>query len=550
MQIDRRRALALIGLGAATPAVAQQGPLAFRHGVASGDPMQDRVILWTRLSGASGAQTLTWQVATDSGFKRVAAAGKVTAGPERDFTAKVDVTGLKPGTEYYYRFRTALPGGKTLESRVGRTKTLPAGKTKDVVLAVASCTLYPNGYFNAYRAIADLPRVDAVLHLGDYIYEYGGEGSYGMNSAVARMRPHDPPREIVSLADYRQRHAQYKADADSQAAHARAAWITSWDDHETANNSYTDGGENHDPPEEGAWADRKAAALKAYYEWMPIREPRSGQGYAEASARTFRFGDLAILMMLETRLVSRIKQLEETDLQTVDGKPDVDGFRKRLNDPNRRMMGEWQERWLDRDLSASAHAGHTWQVIGNQVVMARIAPVTMGVMTPEEQARVQPAIKRRLDRTAEWAKTGLPGNLDMWNGYPADRERLYSLFANAKARPIVLSGDSHSFWANELHDAAGNRVACEFGTTGITSPGAGEAAPGLDFGRLVERSSPEVKYNNQLAKGFVLLTLTRDQAKAEMMAVSTINSRDFKTEAVKTFVVKPEGTGVSKLAEA
>jgi len=433
---------------------------------------------------------------------------------------------------------------------MGRTRTLPAGATEEVVLAVASCALYPNGYFNAYRAIADLPRVDAVVHLGDYIYEYGGEGSYGMNSPVAGERPHDPPHEIVTLADYRRRHAQYKSDPDLQAAHAKAPWIVAWDDHETANNSFLHGAQNHDPATEGDWTARKAAALKAYYEWMPIRDPRPGQSLAEASMRSFRFGDLASLIMIETRLTARDEQLDlERDLPTVDGKSDVAAFRARLDDPNRRMMGERQAAWLRDEVARSVKAGHAWQVLGNEVVMGRVVAPTRAALTPDEAARLKPSALRRLEQREQAAKLGLPVALDMWDGYPADRERLYGLLRGSAARPIVLAGDSHSFWANDLADAEGRHIGCEFGTTAITSPGAGEVAEGLDWGELIARVSPEVRYNHQTLRGFVRLTLKRTEARADMVAVSTITAKPFETKVLKSFRVTPEGTGVSKVAE-
>ncbi|MGA0605514.1 alkaline phosphatase D family protein [Phenylobacterium sp. VNQ135] len=553
MRLNRRKALALLGMGAAAsgpaPAAGYVPPPFFEHGVASGDPLHDRVVIWTRVTTNLESLTLGWLVAEDERFERVVARGTAVAERGRDHTVKVDVTGLRPGTTYYYMFSRPR-GYDGPPSQVGRTRTLPKGGTKDVVLAVASCTLYPNGYFNAYRAIADLPRVDAVLHLGDYIYEYGGPGTYGMNSPVAAERPHDPPHDIVTLADYRRRHAQYKADPDLQAAHARAPWIVAWDDHETANNSWMHGAENHQPAEDGDWDARKAAALRAYYEWMPIREPGAGQDLVSASERAFHFGDLASLIMIETRLGARDLQLDlETDLPVVDGKPDVAAFRARLNDPKRRMMSERQEAWIGRELAASVKAGHAWQVIGNQVVMARVNGVTRKDLKPEEIAAATPQALQRLDRRARPAELGLPAALDMWDGYPVDRERLYGLFRGAGARPIVLSGDSHSFWANELHDADGRRVACEFGTTGVTSPGAGEFAPGVDLGELIARVNPEVIYNNQVAKGFVLLTLTREAAKADMIAVSTIVARDFKAAPVKTFEVGTEGGGVSALRQ-
>jgi len=552
MKIDRRRALALLGLGAAGPAAAQlPKPLevTFQHGVASGDPTQESVVLWTRITpeGSGGQIPYTWKLNPLDRRAGGAKSGSGVTGPERDYTVKVDVGGLDPGRSYTFEFQS-----KGVTSPTGRTRTLPEGPTKDVVLAVTSCTLFPNGYFNAYGAIADLPRVDVVLHLGDYIYEYGGPNSYGMNSAVAGERPHDPPHEVVSLADYRRRHAQYKTDPQAQAAHARAPWIVVWDDHETANDSYMGGAQNHSPETEGDWNTRKAVALKAYFEWMPIRDPAAGVALAEAGMRSFHFGDLASLIMVETRLTARDKQLVlKRDLTTTgDGKPDIAAFKAKLNDPARRMMSAKQEAWIGAEAARSVKAGHAWQVLGNQVVMARILPFSpKKELTPEQYAAVPEANRKRLLEQEDNAALGLPTTLDMWEGYPVDRERLYAVLREAGARPIVVSGDSHSFWANELHDDAGRRVACEFGTTGITSPGAGEISPGVNTGSLIAKTNKEVVFNDQVSKGFVLLTLTREEARGDMVAVSTIVAKDFKTRTVKSFVTRPEGKGVSAFKE-
>lgn len=551
MKIDRRRALTLLGLSAAGPAAAQPPrPLevTFQHGVASGDPTQTRVILWTRITpeGAGGQIPYTWKLNPLDRRAGGAKSGAGVTGPDRDYTVKIDVGGLDPGRNYTFEFQA-----KGVTSPTGRTRTLPDGPTKDVVLAVASCTLHPNGYFNAYGAIAELPRVDAVLHLGDYIYEYGGDGSYGMNSPVAQTRRHEPDHECVTLADYRTRHAQYKRDPQTQAAHARAPWIVVWDDHETANDSYMGGAQNHSPETEGDWNTRKAAALKAYFEWMPIREPAAGVSLAGAGMRSFHFGDLASLIMVETRLTARDKQLVlKRDLPGADGKPDVAAFKAKLNDPARRMMSPKQEAWIGAEAARSVKAGHTWQVLGNQVVMARVLPFSpKKELTPEQFVAVPEARRQRLAEQEEAAALGLPTTLDMWEGYPVDRERLYAVLREAGARPIVVSGDSHSFWANELHDNAGRLVACEFGTTGVTSPGAGEIAPGLNMGSVIAKANKEVVFNDQVAKGFVLLTLTREEARGDMVAVSTIVATDYKTSVVKSFVTRPAGAGLSGFKE-
>ncbi|MCK5909977.1 MAG: alkaline phosphatase D family protein [Caulobacter sp.] len=560
MTIDRRKVLGLLGLSgaaageaaAATVKGLHEGPVRFEHGVASGDPLQDRVILWTRVTAPDAKLPVgvRWDVAADPDFKTIVRQGHATTDASRDHTVKIDVTGLKPGTEYHYRFRASRAGEAVGEAVVGRTRTLSVGAVKDVVLAVTSCSLYPNGYFNAYDAIAKLPRVDAVLHLGDYIYEYGAApGDYGMNSPTAKTRVPDPPHEIVTLDDYRRRHRLYKTDPMLQAAHARAPWIVVWDDHETANDSWIGGAENHQPKTEGDWATRKAAALKAYYEWMPIREAAPGT-LPEAAWRGFQFGDVATLLMTETRLTARTHELDyETDLPIVDGKPDVAAFVAKWKDPSRRMMGQDQERWLASQVQASVKAGTAWQVLGNQVVMARVATPNLQKTMGEEKfgalvAQLPDYAKKRVAQSVAMSAYDIPSNLDAWDGYPADRQRVYDIFTAAKARPIVLAGDSHMFWVNELwNDAGDKRVAAEFGATSITSPGYGDLMPGAPIGEAFVQRNKEVRYSHGSAKGFVLLTLEHGKATGELMTVSTILDPKYETSVLKRFVVTPSADG-------
>uniref|UniRef100_B0T5C7 Alkaline phosphatase n=1 Tax=Caulobacter sp. (strain K31) TaxID=366602 RepID=B0T5C7_CAUSK len=573
MTIDRRRALALFGLGgasaagqviageatAATPRALYAGKAVFKHGVASGDPLHDRVVLWTRITaeGTTAPIGVQWDVATDPDFKTIVRQGHATATAGRDYTVKVDVTGLKPATDYFYRFRRAVKGKATGKAVTGRTRTLPTGPTKDAVLAVVSCALYPNGYFNAYDAIAKLPRVDAVLHLGDYIYEYGAApDDYGMASPTAKTRVPDPPREILDLGDYRRRHALYKTDPALQAAHARAPWIVVWDDHETADNSWLAGAENHQPATEGDWGKRKAAGIKAYYEWMPIREPAAGT-LPEAIWRRFQFGDVATLLMTETRLTARTHQLDyERDLPVKDGKPDFAAFAVKLKDPDRRMMGQGQEQWLAREVDASVKGGTAWQVLGNQVVMGRVCSpdlkATMGEAAYGAMlAKLPPYLAKLVEQSRALSAVETPGNLDAWDGYPADRSRVYDIFKAGKARPIVLAGDSHAFWVNELWDDAGvNRVAAEFGVTSVTSPGYGDYLPGAPLDAAYVARNKEVKFTDQIAKGYLLLTLEHGRATGELVAVSTILDPKYETRVLKRFVVTPgDAGGVKALAE-
>jgi alkaline phosphatase D len=306
------------------------GESEFQHGVASGDPLSDRVILWTRVTlspealanlAEADAQVrknpalaahvqalknivLRWEVALDAQFRRKVRAGVTTASPERDYTAKVDVDGLRPGTTYYYRFI-----GRDMVSPTGRTRTLPpllAGATPAVKLAVFSCSNYPAGYFNVYGEAAKIDDLDAAIHLGDYIYEYSRTG-YASERAAELGRLSEPETEIVTLDQYRRRHAQYRTDADLQALCAKVPLIAVWDDHESANDAWRDGAENHQPATEGVWQARRAAAIRAYYEWLPIREVQPGR--PERIFRSFDFGTLLSLHMLDTRLIGRDQQL-------------------------------------------------------------------------------------------------------------------------------------------------------------------------------------------------------------------------------------------------
>lgn len=560
MTLDRRGFLGLVGAGAASPALAQAGQapaVQFLHGVASGDPSASRVILWTRVTPPAGwTQAITVSlVVRERGAEYAPDLHDLEATADRDWTVKFDKGGLQPGTEYEFFFEAG-----SVQSPVGRTKTLPVGDTPDVVLAVASCALHPGGLFNAYDAIGRLERVDAVVHLGDYIYEYGAEpDAYGNKIGAPLGRVPVPGHEIVSLADYRQRHAQYKADPDLQAAHARAPFICVWDDHELANDGYLSGAQNHQPDTEGDFVARKAAALRAYYEWMPIREPAAGT-LIEAIQRSFHFGALASLHMVETRLQARQKPLSYgTDIPMTTGRrpqPDVAAFRARLDDPSRELLGAEQRAWLGRALAESRDEGRAWQVLGNQVVMARVAgPDIEKLATPLERAvlfsRLPPDIRRQVQQAIPLFRAGLPYNLDSWDGYPAERERVYALFKEAGVQPIVLAGDSHSFWVNELKDASGERRAVEFGTTSITSPSPEDAVGGkFPLGAALNATNPEVIFCDQSSKGFTLLTFTPEAVTADLMKVSTITAKPYDLTRVKRFRVTREGERLGAVAEA
>ena len=542
--MNRRRAMALMGSGAALAmptgmAEAAAPAIRFDHGVASGDPAPDGAVLWTRATpvGAedAGDIALTWHVAPLDGGDAVGLrTGRVAARAARDFTAKVEVTGLRPGRDYRYWFEAA-DGRRSPE---GRFRTLPRGRIEDVVLAVVSCQLYPGGLFNAYDAIARSERLDAVVHLGDYIYEYGADG-YGAEIGRKLNRLPEPAHEILTLADYRQRHAQVKRDPDMQAAHARAAFICVWDDHEVANDDWIGGAENHDPKTEGDWGKRKAAAMQAYFEWMPIRDPRPGQPW-EAINRSFDFGDLATLVMLETRLLARSEQARSKgDMPEPDEYAAMMARRARAD---RELLGAGQLGWVERTLAASVEAGTPWQVIGNQVVMARVdgpdLEKQMGAKGYADLiARLPASARTALAEAQASYRAGLPLSFDSWDGYPAARERLYAAFRRAGSHPVVVSGDSHAAWANDLYDASGTLVAAEFGGTSITSPSWGDVMPGI--GREIAAANPKVvRFCDQDHKGYLHLTLTREAATARYVTVSTVMAKPYALGCAATWVTR------------
>ena len=598
MKIDRRNALSLLALTGAAPLAitetqaAYTGKVIFEHGVASGDPLQDRVVLWTRVTPVEAgtlAIPVEWEVASDQAFRTIVAHGRTATNAERDFTVKADAQGLKAATAYFYRFRV----GKTL-SPVGRTRTLPSGPVQDVVLAFVTCALYSGGFFNAYDDIAKLERVDAVVELGDYYYEYGAKPEdYGMAIGSKIGRIPDPPHDIVTLADYRTRHALYKRDADLQAAHARAPWICVWDDHETANDSWAGGAENHNEKTEGPWIEREKAALKAYYEWMPIREPEPGRAF-EAINRSFQFGDLASLIMVESRLVARSHQIEydkpgdiplavydsnDPDTRKVVGDPaviakvwdavkagqqppapyvlgpDVPKLDAILNDPERLMLGPRQEEWLRLEIAKSVSLKSTWQILGNQVVMARtVAPSLYRALGKEKvQAIIAnlPAgpFRERVIAGIELFSYPIAFDPDGWDGYTAARERVYDAFKASNGNVVVMSGDSHAFWVNDLHDASGQRVAAEFGVSSVTSPSVGDFMPNLDLGKVFMDQNKEVVFCDQNRKGYTLVTITPESVKGELIAVDQLK-KPYERGVLATYRVTPaDGPGVGEITK-
>ncbi|MGB3625197.1 MAG: alkaline phosphatase D family protein [Henriciella sp.] len=527
-----------------------EGAVSFDHGVASGDPLSDRVILWSRVTPAEDDTAATIPVsvliARDDAMKDIVSQALIETSASRDFTAKVDAAGLDPETTYYYQFTAKTSGGDVV-SPVGRTRTTAASGTPDVKFAVISCSNWQFGYFNVYDDISKRDDLDAVIHLGDYFYEYGVDG-YGGETAQQLGRFHEPPMEIVTLGDYRMRHAQYKSDPKLQAAHAAAPWICTWDDHESANNAYRTGAENHQPETEGNWTDRKQAAVQAYMEWMPVRDLEAGRAFS-GIYRSFTFGDTATVFCLESRLTGRSDEIgwgAELGGVAPDAIPaKAQAVMARVTSDDRTMLGKVQEDWLAGGLKSSVASGKAWQVLANQVIMASVKPPNlMETLTPEQRAAQGGYVAAMIP----FSQLQLPFNLDAWDGFPAARKRLYTSAETAGARLVTLTGDTHTAWANTLHDAGGNQRGVEFGCTSVTSPGMGEYVSGVpDLGEQFADANADVEWFDPNGHGYCMVTLTSDRVVSEYYKVSTVLEETYSSDLVAGFTTVRDGDGMGPL---
>lgn len=458
-------------------------PRLFQHGVASGDPLGDRVVLWTRVTtpptrSATGPVEVTWQIAEDDALTRVVAGGRTQARPERDFTVKVDAAGLQPGRPYFYAFEA---GGQ--RSPIGRTRTFAERGVDRLRLAVMSCSNYAAGYFNAYRGVAGRDDLDAVLHLGDYIYE-SAEGVFADTAASGRARL--TLGEAATLDQYRRLYATYRTDPDLQAAHRRHPFIVVWDDHEIANNAWSGGADNHSS-KQGDWSARLAAAYRAYVEWLPVREPAAGD---MRLYRRFRAGDLVDLIVLDTRSL-RDRQITAATAGE-------------LANPARTLLGAAQEAWLFEQLRESAKARTRWRLLGQQVLFAPMSP------------------------------TGQPLSVDMWDGYPGARARVLDVLARESIRDVVvLTGDLHSSWAIDVSrnpwaapgTPAAQPLAVELVAPAISSPPL-FAEPALRTrAPLLRQFSPHLQFLDGDGNGYIVLDVTGDRVLAEWYFVAAVRER-------------------------
>ena len=528
LSASRRTALKLAALGVAglsVPLLAQ-GPKGFTHGVASGEPGVTRVLLWTRYH-SGGEAMLKWEVASDDAFAHVVAHGQSLASPNSDSCAKAYVTGLAPGQWFHYRF--IAPDGSM--SVTGRTRTLPAGKTAKFRMAVFSCSNLGFGWFNAYAHAAENNDFDLAVHLGDYYYEYK-RGNYPSEKQTleGRVLPLD---EAVTLAGYRERHATYRADPDLQRLHQLLPMVLMWDDHESANDSYRDGAENHDAATEGPWAVRKAASKRAYREWLPVSDHDWG---------TYEIGNLATLFKLESRLTARTKQLDFVGL--VKGVPADQAeavlvkFRDGTwRDPAHTLLGAAQEGWLAGALKTSVKARKPWQVVAQQIVMGNIAmgdDVIAGM-----PATTSDFLKSRLTADVQAGHAGLPLNMDSWDGYPAARDRLFKASLNADANLVVLSGDSHNAWAFDL-DRSGARVGVEMAGTSVTSPGAESSVRWMKPDAMAKATvarNPQLKWCDTAQRGYMAVELTPASATSEYRFLASVRQRGTALAGTKRMTV-------------
>ncbi|MFJ6630311.1 alkaline phosphatase D family protein [Streptomyces sp. NPDC091376] len=496
----------LAGAAASSASAAESAP-AFLHGVASGDPLPDGVLLWTRVtpapdavpgSGKGAATEVRWEIAEDKAFTAVVSGGLTTATATSDHTVKVDVRGLRPGTTYYFRFTSG-----TAVSAVGRTRTAPAvdAAASGVRFGVVSCANWESGYFSAYRHLAARADLHAVLHLGDYIYEYG-TGGYPAEDEVVRR--HEPRHEITTLADYRTRHGNYKTDADLQSLHAAHPLIAIWDDHEIANDAWSGGAENHTPGTEGDYAARAAAAKRAYFEWMPVRASTEGTVY-----RRLRFGKLADLHLLDLR--SFRSQQASVGSGTVD-------------DPERTITGRAQLDWLKSGLASS---DATWKLVGTSVM---ISPVAFG--------SVPAYLLEPIADLLGLPKEGLAVNVDQWDGYTDDRKELLKHLTDRGIKNTVfLTGDIHMAWANDVPVKAATyplsqSAATEFVVTSVTSDNLDEilhVAPGtlsLVAATAVKAANRHVKWLDMDHHGYGVLDVTAEHSQMDYYTLSDKTRQD------------------------
>lgn len=559
-QFSRRNFLRLsaYGFGAAVISTGLMGcnsddngvAISYQHGVASGDPLADKVIIWTRITPRnSDVQSVRvhWEVSTDRDFADLVHQGSTSTHASRDFTVKVDIQNISPNTRYYYRF---ISNDKI--SPIGMMKTLPVGNVEQVKVAVFSCANYPAGFFHAYGEAAARSDIDVAVHLGDYLYEYAmGEYATEDAEAIGRALPADNDTELFTLSDYRKRYALYRTDTDLQDLHSSLPFIAVWDDHEVANDTWKGGAENHNEGE-GDFTERKLAALQAYFEWIPVRP--ASEGDQETIYRQFVFGDLVSLYMLDTRIIGRDEPLNyENYIDSVTGLMNTAQFVADLSNTNRTLLGADQLLWLQQTMMTSTAR---WDVLGQQILIGRMS-IPAALLSDFTRLGEFVAIKMRIDASDPTVtdeeraliETTIPYNLDAWDGYAYEREVVMALAQQLNKNLIVLSGDTHNAWASNLIDSHGNAVGVEFATSAVSSPGL-ESYLGLEAADLTTLGQVEysfttlidgLSYMNVSQRGFMIVTFTPEQATSEWVFVDSVKTDTYivDTASAKTLSVLP-----------
>ncbi len=514
IRIDRRQLFTTAGFGiaglilpgGAAMAQALLGLTGFTHNVASGEPGPDSVLLWTRyVSATGGPSKVRVEISESRDFAKIVGGGQMVTGPWRDHTVKITVDGLKPGTWHWYRF--IGPDGSM--SPVGRTKTLPVGKAAKFNIAIFSCANLGFGEFNAYGHAALRDDVDLVLHMGDYFYEYG-RGGYDAGTKFAQRI--FPAGEILNLADYRLRYASYRTDPQLQALHAAYPMIVSPDDHESANDSWEGGAQNHQA-DEGDWTNRKIVAEKVWREWLPV---------GEQPWKTYEIGNLATYYRTDTRTIARSRQIEPASfMRTADPARALAEFHDGAwRDPSMTMMGTEQESWLYHGF---AREKAIWSVLGVGTNMGYnyLPESAMATISPDSPQRNRDYVQTGVTM----AKAGLPYNFDNWGGYPAARSRLLAAAQRSGRDLVVVTGDSHNGWGYDLPEG-GKPAGVEFGGHSVTSPGFEQATKGIDpktvAAALINKANPELRWVDTSNRGYMHLSLTPQAATNEWVFMDTV----------------------------
>ena len=536
--MKRRQAIKItsvgaIGLSASISSSCSKNTYSFNHGVASGDPLEDRVILWTRVTPQqAGPVEVILEVSENKNFSKVAYSKKLNTSSLSDYTIKYDFLAKQycnSDNGFFYRFRA----GNSV-SETGRSKTF-SKNIKSAKIAIFSCSNFPAGYFNAYQAAAEKNDLDLWLHLGDYLYEYP-MGGYATENAEKLGRAPIPIHEMITLSDYRQRHAQYKLDQGSIALHKHAPLIAVWDDHEFSNDAWKRGAENHsEDGSEGDFYARRSAAIKAYYEWMPIREQQNKRRIF----RDFKIGKLMHLIMLDTRQYGRDKQIQPKDYLSKSGFYQAK-FYNDLNSEYRELLGAEQFSWIeDKILNSNA----AWTIFGQQVLMTKLKfPDISKIIKAEE-------IPDFLKPYLKLLGLGIPSNLDAWDGYPAARNKLYKLMKNAKKKFISLAGDTHNSWVSELENQSGKKVGIELGAPSVTSPGITDVL-NLDENNFVDsivKLNKELQWMNPSNRGYLFLDCTDSKIIASFNFIKELENINSEISSSQSFLIHREGFELEKI---